>query len=224
MPRESKDKNLPAKLSELRRNLQASVATIGVGSGGNDWLKVDDRNGALSVGAARDPFPSRSRYAVGLHTWCHGYLVFGQEGGAQRVMVPMAQQPVRPVPPAGYAERFGEPGARDATEIELQSLDEPGYAVTFTALGVSNANRVRALLEEAVVHLGTDAGQAGFIHPVIFVKAGHYFHQTQGREIFHFDYELVDWMTDGGDLWSKRKGGGGKAASAPWDAAEEEAA
>jgi hypothetical protein len=139
----------------------------------------------------------------------------------------MIEQPVRPVPAAGYAKKFGEPGAKNATEIKLSSLDEPGYELTFTAMGISNENRLRALLEEAIANFDTEGGQAGYVHPVVLITPGHYFHQTQGREIFHFDFTTCDWMNGNGDLWSKRsarpkKGGprgAAPAAAAPWDAA-----
>jgi hypothetical protein len=139
---------------------------------------------------------------------------------AERHMVAMFEQPVRPVPPGGvYSTRFGEPGAKDATEITLESLDEPGYKTVFTAMGKSNANRLRSLLEEAVAHIGTEAGQAGYVHPVILVTPGHYFNQDQGREIFHFDFTVIDWMHENGDLWSKQAPAvGGPGTPAPWEA------
>jgi hypothetical protein len=73
---DEEQKNLPAHLARLEQNLRAAAATTGSGQGGASFLKVDDRSGALVVGANRDPFPSKHRYVVGLHTFYHGYIVF----------------------------------------------------------------------------------------------------------------------------------------------------
>src|SRR5688500_16744222 len=116
----------------------------------------------------------------------------------ERHMVPMHEQPVRPTPPGGYRTKFGESGPQDATEMTLTDLNEPGFELTFTAFGVSSANRVRKLLMDALNHLGTEDGQRGFVHPVILVTPEHYFHQAQGREIHHFGYAIVDWLRDDG--------------------------
>jgi hypothetical protein len=134
-------------------------------------------------------------------------------------MVPMIDQPVRPVPPGGYAQKFGDPGAKNATEIKLSSLEEPGYELVFTAMGISNENRLRGLLEDALANFDTEAGQAGYVHPVILITPGHYFHPKQSREIFHFDYTIVDWMMEDGKLWSKRNSGPKAGWAAPAEAA-----
>lgn len=148
---------------------------------------------------------------------------------AERHMVPMHEQPVRPTPPGGYRTRFGEAGPQDATEVTLTDVDERGFEVDFTAFGVSSANRLRHLLMATVNHFGSEEGQRGFVHPVIVVTPGHYFHQAQGREIWHFDYTIVDWMKDDGTLLSKApvapqidggNGGGATAAEAPWETAD----
>ena len=69
--------------------------------------------------------------------------------------------------------------------------------MTFDALGKSNANRVRQLFYDSLAHMDTEAGTLGYVHPVIEVFAGNYFHREQGREIHHFDYRIVDWLYDG---------------------------
>ena len=182
----------PQAAADRRRRQRCRSA-----QGRRAFLKVDDRTGAMTVGVAADPFPLRARYAVNLRAVKHGYVVFGEPGGTREVMVAMVDQPAKPVPPGGYVERFGEPGAKDCVRIELTSLDEPGYAVTFDALGKSNANRVRQLFYDALAHMDTEAGKLGYVHPVIEVFAGNYFHREQGREIHHFDYRIVDWLYDG---------------------------
>jgi hypothetical protein len=70
--------NLPANFSKIRQNLTAAAATTGTGRGGGaTFMKVDDRSGAVTAGVSRDPVPLKYRYAVGLHSFAHGYLVFG---------------------------------------------------------------------------------------------------------------------------------------------------
>jgi hypothetical protein len=141
----------------------------------------------------------------------------------QRHMVAMWEQPVRPTPPGGYRTKFGEAGPQDATEVTLTDLDEPGFELTFSAFGVSNANRVRSLLEDALTHLETEDGQRGFVHPVIRVTPESYYHSGQGREIHHFGYVIVDWLRDDGALLSKNPAppkvdGPDEGEPAPWDA------
>jgi hypothetical protein len=214
---------LPAVIARLAQNLRAAAATTGSGAGGVLFMRVDDRAGTVTAGPSRDPVPLEDRYVVGLHTFSHGYLVFGHEAGVQRVMVPMVEQPVRPVPPTGYAARFGEPGAKNATEIKLTSLSVIKYELAFTAMGISNENRLRSLLEDALAHFATEEGRRGFIHPVILIRPGHYFHQAQGREIWHFDYVIADGMNDAGGLASKQGGAGGPGPGGPGDQAAEPA-
>jgi hypothetical protein len=158
----------------------------------------------MTVGVNRDPFNADRLYVIRAGSFGHGFVIFG-EGGKNEVVVSMLDQPVRPVPPGGYAAKFGEPGARSVDRIVLTARDDPQVNITFDALGRSNANRIRALLEDLIVHLDTEAGQLGYIHPVIRVFSGHYFHKEQGREIYHFDYEIVGWMNDPGDLWGARQ-------------------
>jgi hypothetical protein len=101
--------------------------------------------------------------------------------------------------------------------ILLTSLNVPGYEVTFDALSRSSKNRIRKLLEEVVANGGRAAGAAGYVHPVIRVKIASYLHKAVGREIAHFDYELVDWMNTEGALWSRTDGGGDDDGEpAPW--------
>jgi hypothetical protein len=79
--KKTKKTNLPAILARIRQNLQTAVVTTGAGRGGGLFMKVDDRTGAVVAGANRDPVPLKARYAVGLHTFTHGYLIFGGQNG-----------------------------------------------------------------------------------------------------------------------------------------------
>jgi hypothetical protein len=72
-----KKKNLPANLVRMQQNLQAAATSTGSGRGGGNFMKIDDRSGAVVAGPNRDPVPLKARYVVGLHTFSHGYLVFG---------------------------------------------------------------------------------------------------------------------------------------------------
>lgn len=215
----------------LAENLRA--AREGVGSGATmdgSFLRVDKHTGKISFGVEESPLPPGHRFAVGLHEITHGYLVSTAEKKVvERHMVPMAQGGARPTPPGGQYGTFERGGPRDAVEIGLSSIDEPGFKLTFTAWGPSNANRIGALLDKAITHLGSADGQAGFVHPVVVVKSGSYLHKTYGT-VHHIDFDLVDWLNlDGKTLLSERGDGIGIAATkaefteraaeepAPWD-------
>jgi hypothetical protein len=213
---------LPALIARLKQNLSTAAMGIGTGGGG-DFLRVDDRNGDMTVGTAREPFDNGRRYAANVRSFGHGYVVFG-EGSKREVIVSMWEQPARPIPPNGYVQKFGDPGAKSADRIVLTPLDDRRRNITFDALGRSNANRVRALVEATIVHLDTEAGRDGYIHPVLRLFAGHYFHKEQGREIYHLDFEVIDWMNDDqdGSLWSSRQetpDDSGPDDDAPWTTA-----
>ena len=122
---EEEDTKLPARISRLRQQLTTAAAAMPSAAGRRAFLKVDDRTGAMTVGAAADPFPLRARYGVNLRAVKHGYVVFGEPGGTREVMIAMVEQPAKPVPPGGYVERFGEPGAKDCVRIELTSWTSP---------------------------------------------------------------------------------------------------
>jgi hypothetical protein len=217
-------------------NLRSAAAQVGSGTGtGETYLKVDDRSGRMTFGQEQSPFPPNHRMVVGLHTFTHGYLVMAGTKVVERHLVPMVSQPNRPVASV-YATKFGQDGAKDVTEITLNSIDEPGFSLVFTAWSVSSANRVRNLLEQAVVHAETPEGAGGFVHPVIVPKSGHYplkgfTNQETGevvpaRDVHHFDFDIVDWLhTDGKTLLSQH-GGAIEAPNgeerAPWDDGEDE--
>jgi hypothetical protein len=204
-PKKKKTENLPAKsLANLKQALATATSAMGLAAGsGRNFLRIDDRSGAATVGVGRDPFPLKARYAVRIGSFAHGYVEFGLEGGTRETVVSMLEQPTCPVPPGGYAQAFGEAGAKPVIRIVLTSLDEPGYEVTFDALGKSSANRVRNLLGDVITHYSTEEGAAGFVNPVIRVKVGSYMHQSLGREISHWDYVIVAWVNDNGKAPSK---------------------
>ena len=132
-------------------------------------------------------------------------------------MVSMIEQPVMPVPPGGYAQTFGEPGAKLSMRVTLTSLNIPGYEVDFDAMGKSSRNRVRDLRAKILANLDTEIGAAGYVHPVMHVLVPNYFHKGQGRKIFHWDYELLGWMSDDGELAPERPLD--PMPAAPWAAA-----
>jgi hypothetical protein len=73
----TEEKKLPATFAKVAKNLQAAATTVGVGSGsGATYLKIDDRTGACTFGANRDPVPMKHRFAVNLRSFSHGYIVF----------------------------------------------------------------------------------------------------------------------------------------------------
>jgi hypothetical protein len=217
--KEKKKTQLPARLDNLRQALETASSAMGLTAGsGRAFLRIDDRTGEATVGVGRDPFPLNDRYAVRVGSFAHGYVTFGEEGGTREMVVSMVDQPVCPAPAGGFVQRFGEAGAKPVMRIVLTSLDVPGYEATFDALGKSSANRIRNLIGDVITNREAEAGEAGFVHPVIKVTVDTYFHQAVGREISCFGYELIDWMNDAGELWNGSGGeSGGSAAAAPWD-------
>lgn len=202
-------------------NLRAALQGVGSGGGtGDTFLKVDDRTGGLTYGQERIPLPEGSRFVAGLQGFRHGYISMNGGQVEERNVVPMMAQPARPAPPGGRYGTYEGGGPRDVTEVELNSVDEPGFNLVYTAWGVSSANRVRNLLEQALNHVNTPDGQGGFVHPVIVPKAGMYRSKKYKRDVWHFDFDVVDWLhTDGKTLLSQ----GGRPAvqdgngRAPWE-------
>ena len=214
--------SLPARsLASLKQALATSSAALGLSIGsGRNFLRIDDRTGAATVGTSRDPFPMRARYAVRVGSFAHGFVEFGLEGSTRETVVSMLEQPICPTPAGGYTQAFGEPGAKPVIRIVLSSLDEPGFEVTFDALGKSSANRVKNLLGDVITHYDGPDGAAGYVHPTIRVKVSAYLHQSLGREISHFDYEICGWIDDNGQMPPQQ---GAAPIDAPWSAEVEPA-
>jgi hypothetical protein len=233
-------------------NLRNARMEVGSGAGtGDTYLKVNDKTGAITFGQEGNKLPP-GRWVVGLHGFMHGYVDMQDGKVRERVVIPMIQD-ARPVPKGGSTTKiFQDPrnraafevrnlgpgeygtyeggGPQDITEIVLNSLTEKGFRLTFTAWSKSSANRVGSLLEQAVVHAEGPDGAAGFVHPVIEVKASMYYNSTYRRDVYHFDFDIVDWLhKDSESLLSKH---GAKGAiedvsddddeTASWDDGEEE--
>ena len=120
-------------------------------------MRVCDRTGRMTLGQAQDPFPENHKFVVRIHTFAHGYLVMQGTKVVERHLAPMIGVPNRPISPNGYAEVFGEDGAKNVTQIKLASIQEPGLDPVFTAWSKLNANRVRDLGQKTAVHM-EDAG------------------------------------------------------------------
>lgn len=204
-------------------NLRAARSDVGSGGGsGETYLKIDDRDGEMTFGQEQNPLPPDHKFVVGLHNFLHGYIDMRDGQVQERKVVPMAQQPDRPVPTGGYGT-YESGGPRNVTEIVLNSIDEPGFNLTFTAWGVSSANRIRNLLDAAILHSESPEGAGGYIHPVIEVRAGKYYSKKFKRDVYHFDYTVVDWLhTDGSQLLSAHGGqieqmNGNDGDAPPWE-------
>ena len=208
-------------------NLKQARSDVGSGGGtGETYLKIDDRGGALTFGQEQNPLPPGGRFVVGLHAFAHGYIDMRDGQVSERRVVPMAQQSARPVPPNGYGT-YEQGGPRDVTEIQLNSIEEPGFNLVYTAWGVSSANRIRNLLDAAIVHCESPDGEAGFVHPVIIPKSGKYYSKKFKRDVWHFDFDVVDWLhNDGATLLSShgpvRSIEDAKGGPAPWDDPDED--
>lgn len=188
-------------------NLRAARSSTGAGQGtGETFLKIDDRTGQMTYGQERVPLQDGHRFVVGLHGFRHGYI--DMQGGqvVDRNVIPMVTG-ARPTPPGGKYGTYEGGGPRDVTECEMSSIDEPGFRLVFTAWGISSANRIGNLLEIAVVHAEGPEGRSGYVHPVIVPKAGKYYSKKYSRDVWHFDFELVDWLHNDGETLLSDTGG-----------------
>jgi hypothetical protein len=183
------------KPDALVQNIKAAMVTTGSGGGGGDFkfLKIDHVTGACSFGRDQAPVPLTHKWAIPISSLQHGFKVW--EGGkvTHEVMVPMASQPAAPEPPQPYVG-FGENGPRKVTQLNLHSLNELGLASTFSSMGVSHDNRIKSLLGDIVEQISARGPQ--FCNPVIYIRPGNY--PWNGKTIWHFDYELNDWIANDG--------------------------
>ncbi len=80
-------------------------------------------------------------------------------------------------------------------------------------MGVSHDNRIHALLGDIVAQVTANGPQ--FCNPVILIRPGHY--AWNGKTIWHFDYELVDWIAGDGVTLKSSVVGKVAARGLPWD-------
>ncbi len=223
--------NLPTTLGNLTTvldNLRAARQEVGSGAGSGETLvKINDHTGEVTFGAERNPWPEGMRWAVALESFRYGYIDWQDGKPVERNVIRMMEG-AKPLPKGGSTTKdidpatgrvlatrslgpgeygsYGGGGPQDVCEIVLTSLDEPGFHVTLPA-SKSSANRVGNLLENAIVHCESAQGRAGFVHPVINFKVSKYYNTKYKRDVYHFDYDLVDWLhTDGERLLSKHGG------------------
>lgn len=192
---------MPAGMSitaEEIRTSPSAITSIGTGGGGDNFLKINHRTGAITYGMENTPLPeSRRRFVVPVRLITHGYTVNLGGKPAEKHLVPFFGRSDRPVPPGGRYVDYGQDGARAAIELALNSIDERGLALTFTSWSISHDNRLRKLLELVRNHADTREADEGFVHPVIRVKAGSYPHPDFGV-IYHFDFDPLGWLHDSG--------------------------
>ena len=198
---------MPANTANAVANMRAATHSTGAGGTGDTYLVINKDTGNITFGPENVPLAEdRRTFVVPMQSFLHGYIVNVGGKPAERHLVQMSAQPNRPVPPGGYVA-YPQDGPRNATEITLCSTIEKGFNVTFTSWSVSHDNRIRRLLENLLAQSETPAGQQGFLHPVIKLKAGSYHSAKKGGMLYHFDYELVDWLhNDGLTFLSKSDG------------------
>jgi hypothetical protein len=212
------ESKLPASPDLITDNLNAALATLGSsgggGGGGSQFMRIDYETGAVTYGRDNTPVPLKYRWAAPIAGLMHGYKVWEGSRVVEQVMRSMITQPALPMPATPYVG-FGQSGPRKCTELQLCALDEPGFTLIFSVLNVSNENEVRALVGEIVAHVST----TGMKHPnpVILIKPRNY--QWNGKTIWCFGFEIVDWAAnDGVSLMSKAPTQlEGPAEPAPWD-------
>ena len=189
-----------SNFNDFIAGLTAAKQDIAGGSGGDNFLSVDKQTGALTFGMARTPLPpNRRKYVIPLHEMTYGYLITSADKKVlERVMIPVSTGP-RPIPPGGKYGTYEQGGPRNATEINLISVDEPGFRLNFRAWGPSNEFVIGNLLQTAIAHVHSADGKRGYIHPVLEIKAGSYKQKAYGN-IHTLAYEIYDWLHKDGEL------------------------
>src|SRR5687768_9218723 len=78
-----------------------AITTSGGGVTGETYLTVNE-GGNLVYGQDQTPLHDGHRFAVGLHSFAHGWIDADRTNKVRdRVVVPMVENPVRPEPPGG---------------------------------------------------------------------------------------------------------------------------
>ena len=173
--------------ADFEANLTAAITEAGGNETGGNFLRVNKHTGELTFGADNLPVPPDHQFVVGLNQASHGYLVTDTDQKViedGRHMIPM-NKGARPMPPDGKYGTFEGGGPRNATEIVLSSVQEPGWELTLTAWSPSNNRRLIGLLARAVAHMRSDEGKAGFIHPIVKLKAGSYVKEALRHDLPH---------------------------------------
>jgi hypothetical protein len=225
--------NVPVQTDALVNSLRTAMATTGSGGGGGGggggmpFLSIDRDTGAVTFGKDKTPVPLKQRWTVPLASLQHGFKVWENGRVTEERMVSMLTAPSLPTPETPYVD-FGQNGPRKCTQLDLCSVDEVGLGIRFSSLSVSNDNRIHTLLGEIVTQISAKGPE--FPNPVIKIRPGNYL--WNGKTVWHFDYELVDWLAnDGKTLQSQAmlqvtaNGSDGNdnddADEMPWDEFEE---
>ena len=186
---------MPAMPTTSEQDVLANLEAIegGGGGGGGLFLSINRTTGELTFGNERTPLPAdRCRFVVPRDSILHGYIVHENNKPRNRVLVPMVRQSVPPNPPGGFAE-YPNDGARTAKELTLFSVDEPGFALTFTSWAVSHDDQIDRLRQNIITQMKTTKeGTEGFVNPIIRLKAG--FYTNKHGTIYHFDYDILGWL------------------------------
>ena len=207
--------------TQALERFRAGMAETGSGGGGTGelYLRRKQDGSGYVYGADAVELNPKHRFAVGVHGFRHGYIVGSGAAAGNKVLehrvIPMIEG-ARPTPPNGYGTYEGG-GARDVTELVLDSVDEPGLQLTYTAWGISDANRVSNLMERILVH--TEGDGRLFPAPVVELKVGSYQNKKWNKVINHFDFTIVDW-TDGRRLQSEVGILAAPDDEAPWETEE----
>ena len=212
-----------AVYQNMTRNIAAGQVDVGSGGGAaGQFIRVDKHTGAVTYGRDALPLPPDHRFVLGLHNILHGYVTWSstQKQPLDRHLVSMAKTPTPPAPPGGRFVGFGDDGPRKCIELIFDSVDEPGFVVSFSSMSVSNDNRIRrCLLEPIGANDGTERQRAGFVHPVVTIGSDSYKHPTYGV-IHTISFDIVDWLhVDRSTLLSKRDDAA-SATNGPTPAAE----
>ena len=239
---------LPAvgNVQTILDRLKAARQEVGSGAAiDGAFLRVGDKTGEMTYGQAGSRPPEGMRWAVSIQSFRYGYVDMQDGKPRERNVIPMLQGP-KPIPQGGSVTRDLDPstkqllsprvlkpgeygsyeggGPQDVTEITLTSIDEQGLELLFSPFGKSNINRIGSLLELTTSHCESPDGLAGYVNPVIVMFSNKYYNKNFRRDVWHWDFKIVDWLhADGRRLLSEQAGtieqqpAGGVEDDAPWD-------
>lgn len=179
-------------VERFQRGAQHRPASVGDNT---TLLKINHSTGELTYGAEDMVLPPGHKFVVPLNGFRYGYVEWrgGQVAGKY-----MAATTDGPAPePDGPFTKYPEDGPRRSAELELHSVEEPGFKLAATC-SLSSQNRMDNLHAAVSMHLSSPEGQQGFIYPVIEVRPASYEHKSMKRTIYHFDFRVVDWLHSDG--------------------------
>jgi len=185
--------NLPASVVAMQKGLANSVAEVGAGIGGEQFMKMN-RQGEFLFGAEGLEVEEDSTWAVNPTQFTHGWICWGdkEKGTGGKVLgeaMALASGPLPTEPP--FIETGG-PWTKQVG-IQLRCLDgeDEGIQCLFKTNSLGGRRAYTALVSEVVAEVNEESE---FVVPVVKLVSGHYNHKDYGKT-FTPSFEIVDWMS-----------------------------